>query len=111
MILSAFLHRAINELIQKSCNPQPVVVAEESTTILGTKTAPFLAFSKCGSVDPQRLKKKREPPEVPGIITNHKRHKSPNTTAPSAINHLSRRSRTKAGQLPPINSVGGSRWQ
>src|SRR5439155_1343411 len=46
--------------------PQQVVPVAQAPTNSGTKTAPFSALSRCGSVDSQRLTKKREPPAVPG---------------------------------------------
>ena len=41
--------------------PQPVVVAAQSPTNLGTKTAPLFAISFCGSLDSQPLTKNPEP--------------------------------------------------
>src|SRR5712692_6136589 len=54
---------------------QQVVPVAQAPTNSGTKTAPFLALSRCGFVDSQRLTQKREPPAVPKLI-NHKRHQS-----------------------------------
>src|SRR6266404_6324594 len=51
--------------------PQQVVPIAQAPTNSGTKTAPFLALSRCGSVDSQRLTQKREPPAVPKLTNHH----------------------------------------
>ena len=55
----------VRSLMWHPSTPQPVVVAAESSTNLGTKTAPIFAVSFYGSVDFQPLTEIREPPAVP----------------------------------------------
>src|SRR5437867_308280 len=50
----------------RSPKAQHVVPVAQAATNSGTKTAPFLAFPRGGSVDYQGFTKKWEPPAVPG---------------------------------------------
>src|SRR5207237_5895764 len=65
MSRSSFPISTLTTLTPQLTTPHPVVVAAESATNLGTKTAPIFAVSFYGSVDFQPLTEIREPPAVP----------------------------------------------